>query len=351
LKILSSLEQIITRNKLTRKKLKNKVMNEYMESSRYFINLLIKWKVHFLIITVATIVATCVFSSSFFIPPKYKSFALIYPSNIISYSSETPSEQLLQLLESGDIRNNVISKFKLAEHYKIDTSQESGYSDLIKAFESNVEVKRTQFNSIEIKVFDTDPQLACKMVSEIINSLNAKARSLQREKTKEVVVIFKNIMENKKHQVDSIDGILQGLRVKYQLLDYEIQTKEVTRGYLNALNSGARNNMKDIDVMMRNLEEKGGEYYKTKQTLDIVLKSYNTAKLDYDQALSDLNKELTYTNIISKPFPADKKSYPIRWLIVVISTISLNLFLFFIIIVIDTLKPAKAQDEIKKENE
>lgn len=327
-------------------------MNEYVESNRYFFNLLIKWKLHFLIITVVSIIAACVFSSAYFIPPKYKSYALIYPSNIIPYSSETPSEQLLQLLESADIRNTVITKFNLAAHYDIDTTDEAGFSDLTDTYTSNVEVKRTQFNSIEIKVLDTDPQLACNMVIEIINALNLKARSLQRDKTKEVVVITKNLMENKRQQVDSIDGILQELRVKYQLLDYDIQTEEVTKSYFKALSGGARKeNLKDIDVMMRNLEERGGEYYKTKQTLDEVLKSYNETKLDYDRALSDLNKELTYTNIVSKPFPADKKSYPVRWVIVAVSVVSANLFLLFIIILLKESKPGSVPAAVNKTNE
>ncbi len=327
-------------------------MNEYTQSNRYFLRLIMGWKVHFIVVTIISIVAASIFSSEFFMPPKYKSFAVIYPSNIIPYSTETPSEQILQLLESGDIRNMLINKFNLAQHYDIDTAKYSAVSELINTYESNVEVKRTPFNSIEIKVYDTDPKIACDMVMKIINSLNLKARSLQRDKTKEVVVIYKNLMDTKKRQVDSIDAILQEFRVKYQLLDYDIQTKEVTRNYLKGLSSGTRKeNLKDIDVMMRNLEEKGGEYYKTKQTLDVILKSYNAAKLDYDQALSDLNKELTYTNIVSKPFPADKKSYPVRWIIVLISVISANLFLVFVIIFNNSLKPFPKQAPANKENE
>jgi hypothetical protein len=122
------------------------------------------------------------------------------------------------------------------------------------------------------------------------------------------------------------------LRVKYQLLDYEVQVKEVTKSYLKALSGGARKeSLKDIDALMRNLEEKGGEYYQMKETFDILLESYNTSKLDYDKVMSDLNKILTYSNIVSKPYPADKKSYPIRWVIVAVSVVSTNLLLLLIL--------------------
>lgn len=314
-------------------------MNEYTHNNYSLLKLINKWKIHFFIVTIISIVLAAILSSAYFISPKYKSFALIYPSNIIPYSSESPSEQLLQLLESAEIRNSVIKKFNLANHYDIDTTNETGYSDLVHEYQSNVEVKRTQFNSIEISVFDTDPKTACKMVTEIIHALNMKARSLQREKTKEVVVIYRDQLNVKKQQVDSINTNLQELRVKYQLLDYDVQVKEVTKNYLKALSSGARKEgLKDIDVMMRNLEEKGGEYNEMKQTFDVVLESYNTTKLEYDKAISDLNKDLTYTNIVSEPFPADKKSYPIRWLIVAGAVISVNLFLLAVLIILNSKK-------------
>jgi hypothetical protein len=54
-------------------------------------------------------------------------------------------------------------------------------------------------------------------------------------------------------------------------------------------------------------------------------------KSAYDDIVGDLNKELTYTNVVTKPFVADVKSYPIRWIIVLISTLA-SLFLGFIII-------------------
>lgn len=314
-------------------------MKEYLQGNNYIMKLLLKWKLHFFIVSGLAIGISVVFSSEYFMPPVYKSFAIVYPSNIIPYSSETPTEQMLQLLESNDVRDEVIRKFDLAKHYNIDTAEESGHYKLITEYESNIEAKHTSVSSIEIKAYDTDPKLASEIVSEIINAVNVKARNLQRDKTKEVVVILENLMQSKKAQIDSVNNALQELRVKYQILDYDLQTREVSRGYYGALGNGARKeNLKDIDVMMRNLEEKGGDFYKLQQTFNALLKSYNATKLEYDQAVSDLTKELTYTNLISRPFPADKKSFPIRWIVVVTSLLSANLFLVFIIISIDKMK-------------
>ena len=312
-------------------------MQEYTESSFNFIRLINKRKIHFAVVSVFAILVAALFSSEWFIKPKFKSFAIIYPSNITPYSEESTSEQMLQLLGSTDIRNAVVQKFNLYKCYKIDTLDPTAPVQMASVYKSNVEISRTQFESIEITVLDEDPKRAADIVIEIINAMNLKARALQRNKTKEVEVVVKSQLDLKKHTIDSIDNRLHEFRVKYQLFDYKIQAKEVTKSYLKAVGAGGRN-LKEIDAMMRNLEEKGGEYYELNNTLDALLKSYNETKIEYDVVLKDLNKQLTYANIITNPTPSFKKAYPVRWLIVLASVISANLFLFVLLLLLDNRK-------------
>ena len=310
-------------------------MQEYTQGINDFIKLIVKWKKHFIITTAIAIIISALFSSKWFIKPRFKSFAIVYPSNLIQYSSESKSEQMLQLLESADIRNTVIRKLNLADHYKIDTTQPAGYSELIGEYESNVSVTRTDYESILIKVLDTDPKLACEMVKEIMGALNQKARMLQRSKSIEILRMQEKQLSDRKRELDSVNVILQNLRVNYHLLDYGTQVKEFTKGYIKTINGSGKSNYKDIDIMINNLQQKGGEFYTMARIYDGILNSYNVTKVEYDNTLTDLNKELTYISEVTSPIVADKKTYPIRWLIVLISVLSANLFLFVILLITD----------------
>ncbi len=312
----------------------NYTMQEYTQSNYYYLKLIMKWKLHFAIITIAAAVLAALFSSELFIPSKFKSFAIVYPSNLTPYGQESPTEQMMQLFESADIRNAIIRKFNLAKRYEIDTSAKSGKSALIATYESNVTISRTQFESIEVKVLDTDPIVACEMVKEIIKALNLKARSLQRDKTKEVLVVLTNELNYKKHQLDSLNTRLNEIRTNYHILDYKAQSKEVIKGYVKGLVNNKGN--KDISEMMHNLEEKGGEFYGGIKIYNELLKGYSVIKLQFDEALKDMNKELTYTNMVTYPSPSDKKAYPIRSLIVLVSVVSANMFLFVVLVLIDS---------------
>jgi capsular polysaccharide biosynthesis protein len=317
-------------------------MEEYTLSLLYYIKLFTKWKAQFIIITVVAIIASVVFSSEWFIKPRYKSSATVYPANIIPFSEESTTEQLLQMLQSTNIRDAVIKKYNLAAHYKIDSTAKDAKTQIIGQWKSFVSISKNQYESVDIEVTDTDPQMASDIADDILFELNNKISTLHKEKAMEVGKVLEKQVKIKADQLDSLGRGLQELRVKYNILDYNIQVEQVTKGYMNALSGGKASGLKDIDNLLRNLEEKGGDYYKMKVAYDGVLAGYNLVRNDYDNVLKELNKKFTYTYVVSNPTPSDKKSYPIRWLIVLISTVAANMFMFLVVIINDYRKRIQA---------
>jgi capsular polysaccharide biosynthesis protein len=305
-------------------------------SNTDLLSLIIKrWK-HVAIIVGAALMGAFVVSSEWIIKPRYKSMAVVYPVNIIPYSDESPTEQLLQLFQSADVRGMMIKRFRLAEHYNVDTTARAGKSKLYLTISENIDIRKTEYESVKIEIYDVNPDTACSMVNALIHFVDIKARALQREKTQEVVNIFQDQLNHKKEQLDSLEKVLNMLRVRYGLLDYKSQAKEVTKSYLKIVgDGGSGQRLVVVDSLMRNLEQKGGELLTASEQLKSTLDVYNAIQVDYDRALSDLKKELTYTNVITRPLPADQKSYPIRWLIMVITGISSVLVAIFVIVILE----------------
>ncbi|MGL5892869.1 MAG: hypothetical protein ACRC3B_23450 [Bacteroidia bacterium] len=305
-------------------------MSDYFEQSS-LIQIARKRLLHLIIIGAVAALCGFIFSGEWFIKPKYKSMAVVYPVNIIPYSSETPSEQLLQLFSSADVRQMMVSRFKLAKVYGIDTTQKKGKTLLLNSYDENVVIRKTEFESVLIYIYDTNPDSACSMVKALINFVNIKARDLQREKTREVVNIFKAQLAQKQSQIDSLEKQMQLLRENYGLLDYEAQTKEVTRSLLKSNGSQSAK----ADTLYKNLRRKGGDLLWYSDQLEKLRKDYSGVRADYDRALSDLTKELTYSNVVASPYPADAKSYPVRWLIVAVVTASALFLSFLLFLILD----------------
>ena len=86
-------------------------MADYMENVN-LIKIVYKWRKQLVIVCIASVVVSLLVS--FLITPMFRSTAVVYPSNLIPYSSETPTEQMLQIFQSEDIKNQLIQKFVMA---------------------------------------------------------------------------------------------------------------------------------------------------------------------------------------------------------------------------------------------
>ena len=133
------------------------------------------------ILTITIVAAVISAIVSLFITNKFKSTEVLYPSNtssiskalinssngmkgdLLEFGEEEKTEQLLQVLSSDVIRNEVIKKFDLMKHYEIDTASETKYSQLIDKFESNIKFRRNEYMAVEIIVLDESADSAAKM--------------------------------------------------------------------------------------------------------------------------------------------------------------------------------------------
>ncbi|MGA3013500.1 MAG: hypothetical protein ABSD71_05655, partial [Bacteroidales bacterium] len=146
----------------------------------------------------------------------------------------------------------------------------------------------------------------------------------------------------KRNELDSLEQRAHELGVKYGLLDYPNQTREVMRAYLSGGGSGSKGG--EVNRLKKNLEEKGGEREMLSNLMIAITKDYSAFKLDYDRAVLDLNRNYTYVNVLNKPFVADKKGYPVRWVIVVVSALA---SLFLALLVIGVIENRRNKPELK----
>lgn len=116
---------------------------------------------------------------TFFIPKEYKSYGIVYPpsstsiENSIDYPNfgyDVEADRLMQILESKDIRDSVIRKFRLREHFEIDTSNIDWYDELLKKYYKNIRLERTTSMAVLITARTKDAQLSANIVNYIIQS-------------------------------------------------------------------------------------------------------------------------------------------------------------------------------------
>jgi hypothetical protein len=106
------------------------------------------------------------------------------------------------------------------------------------------------------------------------------------------------------------------------------------KGYLKTVEGSSKSNINNAEILRlkENLENKGGDFIVLDQRVYQLLDSYKAWEKEYNNALKIVNREMTYTNMVTPPFVSYKKVYPVRWLIVAVSTFSAVFFAFVILL-------------------
>lgn len=298
-----------------------------------------KWKIHFIIIGLITFVLAAIFSSPFFITPLYKSQSRVYPINSSPYSEESESEQLLEILSSADIKWKMIEKFDLPERYDIELDDPYYRTKIMKEYDDHVDYKKTEYETIDITVLDADPQVASDMVNSLIAFYNEKVQGMRKTEYGEEAVSFRDDLNKKNAEIDSVMNKMDVLRKEYGMLDYEVQAEQFTSGYMDALSGGARSDaVNEIRGMLGNLEEKGGEFLMLQMEFESLSDQSDSIRISMDEAIRSSNSSKTYAMIVEEAFPADKKSYPTRWLIVLVSLMAVEFLSLVTIVSIESFK-------------
>lgn len=258
-----------------------------------------KWPIIF--VTIFAAMASVI--ASFLITPKYKSSVILFPKSqvsasqaltnselintedhIMNFGDEEATEQLIQTLYSEEIRFKIIDKFDLLHHYKID--EKGGYpmTKLHEAFSDNIRFKRTEYMAIQIEVMDTDPQMAANIANEIAVLLDSSLNQMQRDVA---VEIFK-LVEN-----------------QYKTIQSEIGVLEET---------------------LQNTNKSAAKYISLSEQLVNENKRLSLMKSKLVEAEVNAIQKLPRKFVVANAYPAEKKSYPVRWVICVVSTISAFVF-------------------------
>ncbi len=292
--------------------------------------IIIKWKWHLIILVIGAAIISLIISSPLFMRPRFKSVAYIYPSNIMPYSDESETEQMLQWINSIQVRDSVMKKFDLPNHYGISPNEKYYASTLEYLYNKNVNISKTQYESIEVSVTDVDPVMARDIANSILYYTDLKIRATHIIKYKEVVVAMEKILATKRAEIDSIKKQYRDIATQYGVYDVKGQSQEITRGELRTVMGGGGGiSSKDVTKLKEGMMEKSGDLLYLSDRIQTLANEYSEIMRKYDVARFDVDKRFTFVNVVTPPHVADKKSYPKKLLVMfyfIFGTLLISLF-------------------------
>lgn len=285
-----------------------------------------------IIVSIITVVLSSIFSGPFFIKPKFKSEVIFYPTTInsignamftdltqrqadpLAFGEEEEAENALQLLNSSALQGRIVRNFDLMNHYRIDSK--SPLTDLAKKMAKNIQFKRTRHLAVSITVLDEDPIKSAEIANGIAILYDSVKTEIQKQVSLEALQIVKDEFKNKEAEVWDLRTRLKELGQK-GITNYEEQSRAISEELYKAVSQAKINSLKK---QQNELAKYAGEFTYLNETLILELESLSKLRKRFEKAKVDVEKTLPQKFVLTSASPAEKKSYPIRWLIVLVVT-------------------------------
>jgi len=272
---------------------------------------------------------------SLIIEEKFESSVTLYPAksssvtfnevitedqSVSKFGEEEEAEQMLQILESGNIRSKIVSKYDLLHHYEIDVNGKYVNTDLNKTYYENISFKRNNNGAVIITVMDKSPDTAALIANDIASLYDSTKNAMIHERAMTDFIIKKEKLNKLKIDMQNLRDTMSSLTSIGVVTDDAYQA--LTEAYINAKNPDVKKRFQNKIEMT----DKYGSVLKSFQVkVEFLSERLATMETSYEQAESDAHSFLSHKFIVEKAYPAEKKSYPVRWLIVVMSTASIAL--------------------------
>ncbi|MBR1849926.1 MAG: hypothetical protein IJ789_00980 [Bacteroidales bacterium] len=242
------------------------------------------WKVLLWVFVVALVASTV---AAFVIKPRYKSTAVIFPTNsnrlskaimdyhysldFMDYGIERDCEYAIQILSSASMERDVCECFNLTEHYGISPNDPHKLFKTNKIYRSNITVKRTEFLGVEVSVLDVDPQWAADIANYMAANYDTLCHRIHHDRAVNAADVMQKVCADMQARLDSTAS-LPTSQWKDRLIAAECD-----------------------------------------QLADLQTRASQTA--------IDKDEEVSYKYMVDQAVPADKKAYPKRLLIMALGSI------------------------------
>ncbi len=324
--------------------------NNSLFQSKDLIVYILKNRKTFIIVAIASIVLSAIFSGPFFIRPKYKSTATIFASttpsisqaltvednpyrkNVMEFGEEEEAEQLIQILQSDRIKDAIINEFDLGKHYRLDPNHKEYKKTIEYMYGQNIKIKKNEYLAINVNVLDFDADTAALIANRIVELVDAVNLEVRQERAKEALVILEAYYKETNAQIDSLYEKVDGLN-KAGLISIELQVERLTEQYAIALRNGNSRGAKRLKDEIERYGTLSADWYKYDESIELLHENLELTRVQLNNMRVDTKHTMKASFVVNKALPALKKHTPIRWLIVLatlmLSMVTTMLLLYF----------------------
>lgn len=285
----------------------------------------LKWWKQIAIFCIIAILLSVVLSMPAIMPPYYSSKMVFYPTNpaasdravlfreeggtVDYFGGKEDINRFLAIANSPGLVGFMVDSFDLRTHYEI---KEPGYFYVGREFKGNYKAIKNALGAIEVEILDTDPELAAKMVSAAVGYIDRARREMLKENKLKTLEVLKDEYERKTaHLLELADSLT--VMKQNSIFSYDKEGNIFGNEKLRLLNATVKNLTDDVNQLM-------------------------TMANQFEVSLAE---NFTSLLIVEEAAIAEKKTKPVRWLIVLATAVTAFVASTITVIIIELIRHAR----------
>jgi uncharacterized protein involved in exopolysaccharide biosynthesis len=223
------------------------------------------------------------------------------------------------------------------ERYHIEKNEKYPLTKLYKKYNDRITFRKTRYLSVEISVLDPDPQKSADIANEILGLVDTVANNMQYKRAK---LIYEEVKANLNKLEREINHLVDSLSLlgKKGLVDYKSQSRALMEAYAKAMLDNKPKVVERLKLQIDTIAKYGPVYTSLMNYLQYQWEQLSLLRTKYIEAKANLELKIPYKYVVSKAEVPERKAYPIRWLIVLVSMISAFIITLFVLAFFDRKK-------------
>jgi uncharacterized protein involved in exopolysaccharide biosynthesis len=312
-------------------------MNEFADEKKESIELIRFFIRHYKIIGLAIVFSMIVsVIVTLFIPKEYVAYGTMFPTsaNSLEITLDNPSfgydveaDRLIQLLESNQVQDIIIKKFKLIDYYDLDTTEAGWRDELRKNYFEDITYTRTIAMSVVVSARTQDPELSAAIVNTIIDTINPIREKVIKKNFENAYLSFEKEYLAKKQFIDSLTAKISILRDEVR--DPQLILLSNSQTNLNLMAEKKYVNSTALELCIN-------EYLFEQSQLNEIAKRYYKAKLAWERPIPSVY-------VLDRARISNKKVYPSYTMNLLVAGFGALIMSWIILFLIDKVKVVKKQ--------
>lgn len=139
------------------------------------------------------------------------------------FGSDRDLDRLAEVSNSSEVVDFMVSRFRLYDHYDIDSTLKEGPYKVREKFRNLYSAQKNKNDAIELSIEDTDPKLAAEMANVAREKINEISQRFIKESQGKLLLAFENNIQRKTTELAHLTDSLRTLQARYDLYDIGAQ--------------------------------------------------------------------------------------------------------------------------------